>query len=130
MTLHLTEKLSKLSSLDRKYGRPQNCPFQSSFTQNCAVHSGNPTVSCVASKQQTRALFLSTMVTRTRIHTELTNLLGNLCCAREHSVQFFIQFFTQLPAQFNLGCMGPLMGTGMTGRRLSVYQQPTNCLTG
>jgi hypothetical protein len=51
----------------------------------------------VASKQQTTALFLSTIFTRTRRHTELTkkltNLMGNLCCAREHSVQFFVQFF-------------------------------------
>ena len=52
----------------------------------------------VASKQQTTALFLSTIVTRTRRHTELmkkklTNLMGNLCCAREHLVQFFVQFF-------------------------------------
>jgi len=51
----------------------------------------------VASKQQTTALFLSAIVTRTRRHTELTkkltNLMGNLCCAREHSVQFFVQFF-------------------------------------
>ena len=51
----------------------------------------------VASKQQTTALFLCTIVTRTRKHTELTeklkNLMGNLCCAREHSVQFFVQFF-------------------------------------
>jgi hypothetical protein len=51
----------------------------------------------VASKQQTTALFLSTIVTRTRRHTELTKklkiLMGNLCCAREHSVQFFVQFF-------------------------------------
>jgi hypothetical protein len=47
----------------------------------------------VASKQQTTALFLSSIVTRTRRHTELTNLLGNLCCAREHSVQYFVQFF-------------------------------------
>jgi len=50
----------------------------------------------VASKQQTTALFLSTIVTRTRRHIELqkklTNLMGNLCCAREHSVQFFVQF--------------------------------------
>ena len=49
----------------------------------------------VASKQQTTALFFSTIVTRTRRHTELTkkltNLMGNLCCAREHSVQFFVQ---------------------------------------
>ena len=51
----------------------------------------------VASKQQTTALFLSTIVTRTRRHTELTkkltNLTRDLCCAREHSVQFFVQFF-------------------------------------
>jgi len=50
----------------------------------------------VASKEQTTALFLSTTVTRTRRHTELpkklTNLMGNLCCAREQSVQFFVQF--------------------------------------
>jgi len=54
----------------------------------------------VTSKQQTTALFLSTTVTRTRRHTELTkkltNVMGNLCCVREHSVQFFVQFFTQL----------------------------------
>jgi len=58
----------------------------------------------VASKQQTTALFLSTTVTRTRRHTELTNLMENLCCAREHSIQFFVQFFF---TQFNLECMGP-----------------------
>jgi hypothetical protein len=50
----------------------------------------------VASKQQTTALFLSTTVTRTRRHTELikklTNLMGNLCCAREHSFQFLCSF--------------------------------------
>ena len=54
----------------------------------------------VASKQQTTALFLSTTVTRTRRHTELTkklsNMMGNLCCTREYSVQFFVPFFTQL----------------------------------
>ena len=58
--------------------------------------SGNITAD-VASKQQTTALFLSTTVTRTRRPTELTkkltNLMGNLCCAREHSVLFFVQFF-------------------------------------
>ena len=40
---------------------------------------------------------LSTIVTRTGRHTELTkkltNLMENLCCSREHSVQFFVQFF-------------------------------------
>jgi len=44
----------------------------------------------VASKQQTTALFLSSIVTRTSRHTELTSLMGNLCCAREHSFQFFV----------------------------------------
>jgi hypothetical protein len=44
----------------------------------------------VASKQQTTTLFLTTIVKRTRRHTELTkkkltNLMGNLCCARENS---------------------------------------------
>ena len=48
----------------------------------------------VASKQQATALLLSTTVTCTRRHTELTDLMGNLCCAREHSVQFFVQFIT------------------------------------
>jgi len=51
----------------------------------------------VANKQQTTALFLSTTVTRTRRHTELTkkltNLMGKLCCARENLVQFFSSFF-------------------------------------
>jgi len=51
----------------------------------------------VISKQQTTALFLTTIVMRTRRHTELkkklTNLMGNVCYAREHSVQFFVQFY-------------------------------------
>ena len=51
----------------------------------------------VASKQQTTALFLSTTVTRTRRHTELTKnwqtWWKNCAVAREHSVQFFVQFF-------------------------------------
>jgi len=47
----------------------------------------------VARKQQTTALFLPTVVTRTIRHTELTNLMGNLCSSREHSIQFFVQFF-------------------------------------
>ena len=51
----------------------------------------------VASRQQTADLFLPTTATHTRRHTELTekkltNLMGNLCCAREYSVQFFVQF--------------------------------------
>jgi hypothetical protein len=63
----------------------------------------------LASKQQTTALFLFTIVTRTRRHTELTNLMGNLCCAREHSVQFFVQFFfTQLNCTVSLRVYGAL----------------------
>jgi len=58
----------------------------------------------VASKQQTTALFLSTTVTRKSRHPELTKQMGNQCCARKHSVQFFVQFFF---TQFNLECMGP-----------------------
>jgi hypothetical protein len=61
--------------------------------------------------QQTTALFLSTIVTRRRSNTELTkkmtNLKVKLCCAGEHSVQFFVQFFFTQTAQCNLGCMGP-----------------------
>jgi hypothetical protein len=54
--------------------------------------------SCPITLWQTTTLFLSTTVTRTRRHTELTKkkltkLTANLCCAREHSVQFFVQFF-------------------------------------
>ena len=65
----------------------------------------------VASKQQTTALFLSTIVTRTRRHTELTekkltNLMGNLCCARKHSVQFFVQLFTELNCTVSLTVYG------------------------
>ena len=48
----------------------------------------------VASKQQTTALLLSTVVTRTRKHRtdkKLTNLRGNLCWDKEHSVQFLMK---------------------------------------
>jgi hypothetical protein len=52
----------------------------------------------VASKQQTAALFLSPIVTRPRKNTELTKnltkLMGNLCCAKEYSVQFLCSFYT------------------------------------
>jgi len=54
-------------------------------------------MAAVASKQQTTALFLSTIDTRTRRNTELSrklsNLMGNRLCARNHSVRFFVQFF-------------------------------------
>jgi hypothetical protein len=45
----------------------------------------------VASKQQKTALFLSTIVTRTRRHTELTKKLTNLMgktCAVPENIQF------------------------------------------
>jgi len=48
----------------------------------------------VASKQQTTALFLPTIVTRTRRHTELTNLMGKLVlCQRTFSLFFRAVFF-------------------------------------
>jgi len=54
----------------------------------------------VAREQQMTALFLSTRATRTRRHTELTKklktLMGNMCCARWHSAQYFVQIYTQL----------------------------------
>jgi len=66
----------------------------------------------VTSKQQTSALFLSTTVTRTRRHIELTkkltNLMENLCCARELSVQLFMQIFTQLNCTVLLRVYGDL----------------------
>jgi len=45
-----------------------------------------------ASKQQTTALFLSTIVTGTRRHTELTKTWQNWCeiCAVSENVQFSI----------------------------------------
>jgi hypothetical protein len=59
-------------------------------------------VADLASKQQTTALFLSTIVTRIRRHTtdkrerereRERNLMRHLCCAWEYTVQFFVQFF-------------------------------------
>jgi hypothetical protein len=71
----------------------------------------------VASKQQTTALFLSTIFTCTRRHTELikkpTNLMGNLCCAREHSVQVLCSFFYTVKLHsLTSGVWGPLQCTG------------------
>jgi hypothetical protein len=65
VTSYLTEKLSKQRSFDTQKRRPQNCPFQSSFTRRTAQFiQGIP--------HKTTALFLSTTVTRKRRHTELT----------------------------------------------------------
>ena len=64
----------------------------------------------VTSKQQTTTSFLFTIVTRARRHTELTNLTGNLYCAKEHqfsiSCSFF--FFTQLNFTVELRVYGAL----------------------
>jgi hypothetical protein len=36
--------------------------------------------------------------------------MENLCCAREHSIQFFVQcFLHSSTARLNLECMGPLI---------------------
>jgi len=35
--------------------------------------------------------------------------MGNLCCAKENSVQFFVQFFTQLNCTVYLGCIALLI---------------------
>jgi hypothetical protein len=54
----------------------------------------------VASKQQTTALFYPpqshVQEGTQKWQKKLTNLMGNLCCVREHSVPFFVQFFIQL----------------------------------
>jgi hypothetical protein len=45
--------------------------------------------------------------------------MGNLCCAREHSDQFFVQFFVHsYTAPFKLECMGPFR---VYGAFYSVY---------
>ena len=52
----------------------------------------------MASKQQTTAFFfIHHSHTHKKTHRtdkkNLINLMGNLCCAREHSIQIFMQFF-------------------------------------
>jgi len=68
----------------------------------------------VASKQQTTALFLSTIATSTRRHTELTKKWRPWweTCALPESTQFSFScsfFLHRRAAQFNLGCMGPFI---------------------
>ena len=67
----------------------------------------------VASKQQTTALFLSTIVVRTRRHTELTKTWQTWweTCAVPENIQFifFVQFFfTQLNCTGSLRLYGAL----------------------
>jgi hypothetical protein len=76
----------------------------------------------VASKQQTTALFLSTTVTRTRRHTELTKKIdkpdGETCAVPEQ-IQFIFScsILYSSTAQFNLECMGPVLHTKMNWKR-------------
>ena len=71
----------------------------------------NNTMADVASKQHTTALILSTILTRTRRHTELTKNWQTWweTCAVPENIQFSFsfRFFTQINWQFNLECMGP-----------------------
>ena len=63
----------------------------------------------VASKQQTTALFLSTIVTRTRRHTKLTKKNWQTwweTCAVPENILFSFSC-SYLTAQFNSECMGP-----------------------
>jgi hypothetical protein len=66
----------------------------------------------VVSKQQTAALFLSTIVTRTRRHTELNKKNTDIPAGKpvlcQRTVQSFVQFFTQL----NCTAMGPVLCKG------------------
>jgi hypothetical protein len=71
----------------------------------------------VTSKQQTTALFLSTTVTRTRRHTELTKKTEKpdrkpVLCQRTFSSVFRAIFLHSQTAQFNLECMGPFRVRG------------------
>jgi len=54
----------------------------------------------VASKQQTAALFFPpyshAQEDKQNLQKQTKILMENLCSAREHSVQFFLQLFTQL----------------------------------
>jgi hypothetical protein len=68
-------------------------------TANCAVHSGNP----IASDSP---VFIHHSQTHKKTHTELTDLMGNLWCAREHSVQFFVQFFCRVDVGVLIGQSG------------------------
>ena len=91
VTSYLTEKLSKLGSFDRQWRRTQNCPFQPSFTQRTTQFTqGIP-------QFPQFTFFIYHSHTHKKTHRtdkkKLKNLMENLCCAREHSIQFFVQFF-------------------------------------
>jgi hypothetical protein len=82
-------------------------PFQipPSYSTFYAFFSDN-IMTEVASKQQRTALFLSTIVTRTRRHTELTKTVKPegkpVLCQRTFNSVFRAVFFLSYKAQFNL----------------------------
>jgi len=86
VTSYLTEKLGKLRSFDRQRRRLRT--VHSSRLSHRELHSSPRESNSFLSLP----LFLST-ATCTRRNIQLTNLMRNLCCGREHSVQFFVQFF-------------------------------------
>jgi hypothetical protein len=60
---------------------------------NCAVLTGNRAdLRTVLSSFSLRELCSSSRESHSFL-TELTNLMGNLCCASDNPVQFFMQFF-------------------------------------
>jgi len=69
-----------------------NITSYSTFSVFYSWFSGN-IMADVASKQQTIVLFLSTIIARTRRHTELTNLMGNLCSVRDNQFSISCSFF-------------------------------------
>jgi len=91
VTSYLKEKLIKLRSFDRQKRRLQNCPFQSSFTQRTAQFTqGIPQFPQFTSFYPP---WPHTKEDTQNWQKKLKNMMGNLCYAREHLVQFFVQFF-------------------------------------
>jgi hypothetical protein len=103
------KKLFKPRSFDRQKRRPQNCPFQSSFTHRTAQFTQGisqfPQLTCRHHD-----------VTRTRGHIELTKKTDKpdwkpALCQRTFSSVFRAVFQHSYTAQFNLECMGPIFTT-------------------
>jgi hypothetical protein len=82
----------------------------------------------VASKQQTTALFLSTMVTHKKTHRtdkKAEKPDGKpVLCQKTFSSVFRADFLHSYTPQFNLECMGPLRVPSTTRIATS---QPTKC---
>ena len=89
VTSYVTEKVGKLDSVDTQGSQVSlSVVFHA---EKCAFHSGNPTAN-------NSLVFIYYSHTHKNTHRndkkkKLINLMGNLCCVREHSVQFFVQFF-------------------------------------